>query len=653
MENLGSEQIRNINFIGNNKSEGSSLNSKGREVNEAKTPEQLLKKLEKSVMFSENEKKLRDKYLKKYTKKEIFIRSFKLGKKNLVIRIIQYILRLIREVFLKFKITNYNVELIKKLENKTFDNYMRDLSIYFILIIINIIIYEIDYYLDLKIKDVSKHNVLLENLLKKDMEFFDVFKTGELCDKCNYYGGLPDFDFIGAFFDFIKNIGTLFYSGYYLYTNFLTMAIISIIFFFVRLFVNPYLNNRVDFEEYQERYNLKKNILNEIFSNIRLIKSFVTEEKELKKFYKVESKLWNDKKTIDFLNNMYSHLNTFNGMVIFYILSKKCIIGEMTYADLINFDKYISEFMDSLSYLSNMISSTSYGILQWNKFLELFDIEPKIFSKKNAEIIKDENNNNHEKEKPELNIEFKNVEFSFPTKSEVQIFKNLNFKIPAGKVIAFVGYSGSGKTTVASLLQRFYDPNNGEIKLNNINIKDLDIKSLRKNISIVSQEPVLNSGTIKDNILYGVNSSSYSDSFFKSVCDLSHVSDFVENKNQFPLGYDTICGERGATLSGGQKQRIAIARALIKNAKILIFDEATSALDAENEFIVQKSINEIVKKRNVTTIIIAHRLSTIKSADCIYVLDDGKISEFGTHKELIEKNGTYKSLVKHQMDMNL
>jgi len=643
METLGREEFKNINsYFCNDKNNKNIKNEEEEDMATSKTPEKLLKKLEKNVMFSKNEKNLRDKYLKKYTKKEIFTRSIKLGKKNMFIKMIQYFLAIITEV-LKFKETNLNAEIIKKLTNKNFDNFMNDIFIYFACIIIYIIIYEINYYLDLKLKDVSEHNVLLENLLKKDMEFYDVFKTGELCDKCNYYGAFPYYDVIGSFLDLIKNIGTLFYSGYYLYNNFLLMGVISLIFFFLRLFINPYINNKVNLSEFEERLNLKNDILNEIFSNIRLIKSFGTEEKELKKLYDVSIKIRNDSKTIGFLKNMNSHLKTFNDMSVFYIMVKRCAIGEMEYSDLIIFNKYIYEFTSSLNYLLNIISSTLFGILEWRKFLEFYDIESKIFSKENAEIPKLD----YKEEKEGLEIEFKNVDFSYPSKSDVQIFKNLSFKIPSGKVVAFVGYSGSGKTTITSLIQRFYDPNNGEIKINDINLKDLDLKWLRKNIGIVSQEPILNSCSIKDNIIYGVDS--YSNELFKKVCEQSKVSDFVEDKNQFPLSYDTICGERGAVLSGGQKQRIAIARALIKNSKILIFDEATSALDAENECVVQNSINDIVKENKVTTIIIAHRLSTVKSADCIYVLDKGKICEFGTHDELIEKNGIYKQLIQNQI----
>ena len=643
METLGREEFKNINsYFSNDKNNNNIKNEEEEDMTNSKTPEKLLKKLEKNVMFSKNEKNLRDKYLKKYTKKEIFTRSIKLGKKNMFIKMIQYFLAIISEI-LKFKETNLNAEIIKKLTNKNFDNFMNDIFIYFACIIIDIIIYEINYYLNLKLKDVSEHNVLLENLLKKDMEFYDVFKTGELCDKCNYYGAFPYYDVIGSFLDLIKNIGTLFYSGYYLYNNFLLMGVISLIFFFLRLFINPYINNKVNLSEFEERLNLKNDILNEIFSNIRLIKSFGTEEKELKKLYDVSIKIRNDSKTIGFLKNMNSHLKTFNDMSVFYIMVKRCAIGEMEYSDLIIFNKYIYEFTSSLNYLLNIISSTLFGILEWRKFLEFYDIESKIFSKENAEIPKLD----YKEEKEGLEIEFKNVDFSYPSKSDVQIFKNLSFKIPSGKVVAFVGYSGSGKTTITSLIQRFYDPNNGEIKINDINLKDLDLKWLRKNIGIVSQEPILNSCSIKDNIIYGVDS--YSNELFKKVCEQSKVSDFVEDKNQFPLSYDTICGERGAVLSGGQKQRIAIARALIKNSKILIFDEATSALDAENECVVQNSINDIVKENKVTTIIIAHRLSTVKSADCIYVLDKGKICEFGTHDELIEKNGVYKQLIQNQI----
>ena len=647
MENIGKEELKNLkSFFNNNKK----TNNYDEEIKGEKNIENNIKRIERREKFSENEKMLRDKYLKKYTKKEIFIRSFTLGKKNMFIKICQYICNIIIEI-IKFKETYYNSEIIKILSNKQFEFFYQLIIPYFIIIILHEIIYEIDFYLNMKLKDVSKQNVLLENLLKKDMEFYDVFKTGELCDKANYYGSYPYYDVVGEVINFIKNIITFIYSGYYLYKHFCLMAIISTSFFFLKLFVNPYINNAIDLNEFEERFNLKNDILNEIFSNIRLIKSFGTEKKELQKLYTVSSKIRKDMCFFYLLKNMSGHLSVANGMIIYFLLGKKCIIGELEYGDLITFNKYITEFTNSLNFLTNTITSTLYGILEWKKFLELYDIEPKIISKKDAIVPeKDKNEKNNENKKGKgFNIEFKNVSFAYPTKKDAQIFNNLSFQIPSGKTVAFVGYSGSGKTTITSLIQRFYEVNDGEIKINSINIKDLDLNWLRKNISVVSQEPILNSGSIKDNILYGVDN--YSEEFFNSVCRLSMVDTFVENKKIFPDGYGTICGERGAVLSGGQKQRIAIARAIMKNAKIMIFDEATSALDSESESIVQKSIDNIVKNNNITTIIIAHRLSTIKKADCIYVLNKGEICEFGTHKELIEKNGIYKNLINNQIDI--
>ena len=645
MEHLGKEQLKNLKSFFNENKE--SRNDNNEDFKEEKDPQKLLQTLERRVMFSENEKILRDKFLKNYTKKEIFQRSIILGKKNMLIKIFQYICGIITEV-IKFKEAYYHAEIVKSLSNKEFDSFYPLLIPYFILIVISEIIFEIDFFLNKKLTDVSQNNVLLENILKKDMVFFDIFRTGELCDKANYYGSFPYYDVIGQMLNFIKNAITFTYSGYYLYKNFFSMAIISVFFFFVKLLINPYVNNKINISEFEERLNLKNDILNEIFSNIRIIKSFATAEKELKKLYTVSSKIRKDSYIFYVLKNMNSHIIVLNSMIVYYLLGRECIIGKMEYGDLITFNKYIAEFTDSLNFLKNTITSTLYGIIEWKKFLEIYDIEPKIYSKKDAIIPEEYKEENPKKNQKGFNVEFKNVSFSYPTKNDVQIFKNLSFNIPTGKVVAFVGYSGSGKTTITSLIQRFYEVNEGEIKINSINIKDLDLKWLRKNIGVVSQEPILNSGSIKENILYGVDD--YSEELFKSVCNLSTVDTFVENKELFPDGYDTICGERGAILSGGQKQRIAIARALIKNAKIMIFDEATSALDSENELMVQNSIDNIVKNKNITTIIIAHRLSTVKNADCIYVLDKGKICEFGTHQELIKKNGIYKNLIQNQIE---
>ena len=227
------------------------------------------------------------------------------------------------------------------------------------------------------------------------------------------------------------------------------------------------------------------------------------------------------------------------------------------------------------------------------------------------------------------------------------IINNLSLNIEPGKTIAIVGSSGSGKTTLTNLLLRFYDVDKGEILINGINIQDINISWLRKNIGIVSQEPILTSGTIRENILYGVDN--YTENKFIEICKLANVYSFVTDKKLFPKEFETIVGERGIKVSGGQKQRIAIARALMKDAKILIFDEATSALDSENEALVQEAINNVINQKKITSIIIAHRLSTVKNANVIYVMNHGKIVEFGTHNELLLKNGEYKKLVQRQL----
>ena len=213
--------------------------------------------------------------------------------------------------------------------------------------------------------------------------------------------------------------------------------------------------------------------------------------------------------------------------------------------------------------------------------------------------------------------------------------------------MALVGYSGSGKSTICNLIQRFYDPIEGNIFIDDINIKNYNPDWLHRNIGFVSQEPVLCSGTIEYNILYSVKE--YTKNKLEEVCEISLVNKFLKDKKLFPDGLKTLVGERGAKLSGGQKQRIAIARAIMKDGKILIFDEATSALDAQSENEVQAALDNIIKTKKITTIIIAHRLSTIRNADKILFLNRGKIVESGTHEELLNSNGEYKKLIEKQL----
>ena len=213
--------------------------------------------------------------------------------------------------------------------------------------------------------------------------------------------------------------------------------------------------------------------------------------------------------------------------------------------------------------------------------------------------------------------------------------------------MALVGYSGSGKSTISNLIQRFYDPIEGNIFIDDINIKNYNPDWLHRNIGFVSQEPVLCSGTIEYNILYSVKE--YTKNKLEEVCEISLVNKFLKDKKLFPDGLKTLVGERGAKLSGGQKQRIAIARAIMKDVKILIFDEATSALDAQSENEVQNALDNVIKTKKITTIVIAHRLSTIRNADKILFLNKGKIIESGTHEELLNKNGEYKQLMSKQI----
>jgi subfamily B ATP-binding cassette protein MsbA len=241
-------------------------------------------------------------------------------------------------------------------------------------------------------------------------------------------------------------------------------------------------------------------------------------------------------------------------------------------------------------------------------------------------------------------IEFKEVNYTYP-KTKEHAIKNINISIEGNTIAALVGHSGAGKSTIINLLPRFFDATEGQIYIDNQNIKKINLSSLRKSISLVSQDIILFDDTVRANILYA--NLNASEEQLKRACDFAAATEFIE---KFPESYETIIGENGIRLSGGQKQRISIARAILKDSPIILLDEATSSLDSDSEEKVQNAILNLTK--NKTTLVIAHRLSTIIRANKIFVLDQGKIADSGTHNELLKKSEIYKNLYNKQLSTN-
>ena len=305
------------------------------------------------------------------------------------------------------------------------------------------------------------------------------------------------------------------------------------------------------------------------------------------------------------------------------------ISGEMkNVGQLISFVLYSAFIGASFGGIAELYSQLQKAIGSTERIFELLEETPEKISGIQSSI----------KEKIKGEVTFRNVAFTYPSRKEIQVLKDVSFKASFGQKIAIVGPSGAGKSTISSLLLRFYDIESGTILIDDKNIYDYDLQNLRGNMSIVPQDVILFGGSIRENIAYGKP-----DATEEEIMIAAKQANALNFVNGFPEKFETIVGERGIKLSGGQRQRIAIARALLKNPSILILDEATSSLDSESEKLVQEALETLMKGR--TSIIIAHRLSTIRNADAILVLDNGIIAEQGTHKELMEiENGIYKNL---------
>eukprot|EP00039_Didymoeca_costata_P017639 m.326994 g.326994 ORF g.326994 m.326994 type:complete len:684 (-) comp16564_c1_seq3:379-2430(-) len=482
-------------------------------------------------------------------------------------------------------------------------------------------------------------NTLYESVLRQDLGFFDQHKTGEILDRLSSDVDAFKSSFKRCVWQGLRNVTQALGSVIAMLTISRELGLSVIISVPVIITFGTYLGKHLRKMSLTAKEAVANGIshANEIVGNIRTIRAFATEDEETEKFAKFSAvarslsiQLGIGIGLFQGLSHLFSHAVILS--VLYFGGSQNSGMG-LTAGELMRFFISAQTLQHSFAGFSLLLDTAIRGIEAASRIQEYVQLQPSIPTHGGIRI-----------DNVQGTLKFNNVTFAYPGRDDEKVLRSFSFEIPAGKVVALCGPSGAGKSTIAGLIERFYDPTQGRVTLDGMDLKKVDPHWLRKDIiGYINQEPVLFSGSILENIRYGVPNASFEDVVRAAKEANAHT--FISS---FPDGYETVLGERGVTVSGGQRQRIAIARALLKDPKILILDEATSALDSESERLVQDAINRITNGR--TVVVIAHRLSTIKDADIVAVLKQGEVVEQGTHNELLNMNGLYANLVRHQMN---
>ncbi|QII51138.1 ABC transporter ATP-binding protein [Bacillus paralicheniformis] len=472
---------------------------------------------------------------------------------------------------------------------------------------------------------------LFQHVQRQSFRYFDNTKTGHIISRItNDLFDIGELAHHGPEDLFIA-VMTFLGAFWIMLTINVKLALVAVLFVPLLIILITYSNirmNRAWRQMYSEIADVNARVEDSV-SGVRVVQSFTNERFEISRFLKNNRK-FRKAKLKGYKTMALTTAGTFlmTRLMILAVLVYGAWLsfsGNMSYGEFVGFVLYVNVLFKPIDKISAILELYPKGMAGFKRFTELIDTKPQIVDRKDAIDV------------PALegNIVFKNVTFGY--EKHKPVLQGVDLSITAGETVAFVGPSGAGKTTISSLIPRFYDIDGGAITIDGIDIRDMTKRSLRSQIGIVQQDVFLFTGTLRENIAYGKLDAA--DEEIQRAAKMAHLEQLIES---LPDGYETQVGERGLKLSGGQKQRIAIARMFLKNPPILILDEATSALDTETEQVIQNALTELAKDR--TTLVIAHRLATIRNADRIVVVTENGIAEEGTHDELVERGGIFANL---------